>query len=619
MALNRKIAYVDLTKGEVRTALIPVELRKQYIGGRGLDTYLLYNHLDAKVEPLSPDNVVVVGAGLLGGMLASASGWANIVYKSPITGYLGSTAMGEFFAPELRWAGFDHVVITGKSLKPSFLFIHDGKIEIKDASYIWGKTVLDTQKTLKEELEDENIQTLCIGPAGEKLVRFAGVSTRYHNAGGRTGIGAVFGSKNLKAISVRGTMGIKVESPTEAIKYDKQIVNGISSSRIGQILQTQETSFLNKTISDKINDLGIEALNIGDISDGMDSCFGCQLHCRQRYIIEEGIYAGSYIHSPGYRNLGIWEIEISPSNTNTILLANHLTHLYGLDPMETANIISWAKKLYEKGILTKQDTGGLVLESGNEEAIIEMVHHIGRREGLGDIFAEGVLRAAQKIGKGSEKHLNDVLGFFTLQSDERPTPGLALEYATATNNSEDLYWQSAIYQCELSESELENIYRQPYPYDGPLSSDIWNYEGMPWQVFWRELYHMAAEMIGMCKLHTVFLSQNMPGFEEFSIMTYLNTGLKLSAEDIWECSNRAYTLERLFNLREGYTGKDDWLPDRYFDNSSQTVPVNKTIDNKKFKAMLDEYYKIHEWDNNGVPKSETLKKLKLDKEPSHQL
>jgi len=188
MALSRKIAYINLTNGEIKIASIPLELRKKYIGGRGLDIYLLYNHLPKGVDPFSPENVVLVSAGLLRGTLASASARTHLMSKSPITGYLASTNMGGFFAPELRWAGFDHLLIKGKAPKPSYLFINNGKVEIRDASSIWGETVQETQEILRKELRDDDIQTLCIGPAGERLVRFANVMTRHKNAGGRTWI-----------------------------------------------------------------------------------------------------------------------------------------------------------------------------------------------------------------------------------------------------------------------------------------------------------------------------------------------------------------------------------------------------------------------------------------------
>lgn len=635
MALNRKIAYIDLTSGDIKTTSIPIELRKTYIGGRGLDIYLLFNHLQEKVEPFSPDNVVVVGAGLLGGTLASASARTHIMSKSPLTEYLASTNMGGFFAPELRWAGFDHLVIKGRSKKPAYIFIHDGKIKIRDASSIWGQKAQEAQEILREELRDEQIQTLCIGPSGEKLVRFANLITRHQNAGGRTGIGAVFGSKNLKAIVARGTMGIDIKFPKEALEYDKQIVRDICSTKFGQMMQrwgsmclyglTHSTGLV-RTHNFQLNQLAdsqrIEFENIDEYSFGMDGCFGCQLHCRHRYIIEEEPYSGVYAQGPGNESLEAWGTKVSCQNMNTILVGNYLANSYGIDTVETGSLISWAMNLYEKGILTDQDTGGLKLEFGNDEAVIEMIHRIGRREGLGDILAEGGLRAAQKIADGSQKYGFQVEGIAEPQPDEIDTPDLALGIVTATLGSDQFHSRSFIDLYQLTEPALRNIYSKPHPYNGPLSSDYQGYEGKPWRVFWHELCYMAADMIGMCKFHTVFVSPYMPSFEEFSKMIYLNTGLILSAEEIWECAERAYNLERLFNIREGAIREDNSLLDRYFDEPTSLGldgVRGKTLDRTRFKAIIDEYYQIHGWDENGVPKPETLERLDLDREPSHKV
>jgi aldehyde:ferredoxin oxidoreductase len=598
----------------------------------------LYNHLKEKTDPFSPDNVVLVSAGLLSGTLASASARTHVMSKSPLTGYLGSTNMGGFFAPELRWAGFDHLVITGAAPKPSYLFINNGKIEIRDASSIWGETVQDTQEILRKELRDEEIQCLCIGPAGEKLVRFANVLTRHKNAGGRTGMGAVLGSKNLKAIVARGTMDIKIAFPKEALEYDKKIIRSICSTRQAPAFQRWGTMViygigntvgLIRTRNFQLNQLtdseSIECENIDEYSTGMDACFGCQLHCRHRYIIKEGPYAGTYAQGPEYTSQGTWGAEVGCRNFNTILVGNYLVNSYGMDSLEVGSLIAWAMELYEKGILTDEDTGGLKLEFGNDEAVIEMIHRIGRREGLGDILAEGGLRAAQKFGKGAEKYLIQVKGMSNLQTDERPTPSFALGVATSTRGSDHLRSRPVMDLLGLPEPLLRALYSQPVPYDGPLSSDFRDYdEGKAWQVYWSELLYMAIDMIGMCRFHSILIliDPSLPKFEEFSQMIRYNTGLDLSTKEIWECADRAYTMERLFNIREGLTRKDDWLVDRYFDEPTPLgLPIarGKVIDREKFKTLLDAYYQLHGWDESGVPKPETLKKLRLDKEPSHRL
>ena len=635
MALNKKIAYINLTQGKVEVKPIPVKMRKLFLGGRGLDMYLMYNHIEPGIDPLGPDNVVLISAGILVGTLASASARTHIAGKSPLTGFVGSANMGGFFAPEMRWAGFDHLVIKGKAEKPVYLWVHNGEIEIRDALNIWGKDVHKTQEIIREELGDRDIKVLTIGQAGEKLVRYANVMTGLKNAGGRSGMGVLLGSKNLKAIAVRGTMDIRIEHPNEALEYNKRVISQVTSAKASQEQGRLGTPFIWGATNSQgmirvrnfqLNQLeeadDIEPEGFEEFSLGMTSCFGCQVHCRGKYIIPSGPYAGVYDEGPEYTSMGAWAAEPGCKNMLTILICNHLVNSYGLDTLETGSMIAWAMELYEEGILTKKDTGGLELRFGNDEAVIEMVHRIARREGLGDILAEGPLRAAERIGKDSIRYLIHVKGMSNLHSDERPTPSLALGIATSSRGSDHLRSRPAIDLYGLPEPVLRKIYGQPVAYDGPLTSDYTDYEGKPWQVLWQELCYEAVDCLGICKFHTIFLSPNFPNFDEWSKLLYYNTGLELSPLDIWNIADRAYTMERLFNIREGLTRKDDWLVDRYFDETTKLgMPGvrGKALDRDKFSKMIDEYYELHGWDENGIPRPQTLRKLGIDREPSHLL
>lgn len=634
MALDRKIAYIDLSTREVKTAPIPLEMRKQYLGGRGLDMYLLYNHLKPGIDPLGPENVLTVSAGLLVGTLASASARTHIGAKSPLTGYVGSSNMGGFFAPELRWAGFDHLVVKGKADGPVYLWIHDNEIEIRDASDVWGEDAFDTQELIKEELGDPEIKVLCIGVAGENLVRFANVMTGVKNAAGRSGMGAVMGSKNLKAIAVRGTQDIKIRFPEKALENNERLLEHLKSTKFVQIMQKWGTMFIygvtnttglvrnrNFQLNQQV-DGNIECEHIEKYSLGTEGCFGCIIHCRHKYQIKEGPYAGTYGEGPEYTSQGAFGMEVGCNNFETVLVGNHLVNKYGIDTLEVGSLIAWAMELYEKGILTDEDTGGLKLEWGNDEAVLELVRQIAYREDLGDILAEGPLRAAEKIGKDSLKYCIHVKGMSNLHSDERPTPSLALGIATGSRGSDHLRSRPAIDLYHLPEPVLRRIYGGPKPYDGPLSSDYTSYEGKPRMVLWQEMMYEAIDCTGICKYHTIFLSPNLIEFNELSNLIYLNTGLEFTPEEIWDIADRAYTVERLFNIREGLTRADDWLVDRYFDEPTPIgLPVarNKTIDREKFKQMIDEYYELHGWDENGVPRPETLEALGLANEPSNLL
>jgi aldehyde:ferredoxin oxidoreductase len=646
MALNRKIAYIDLTSGKIETKPIPLEARKRFLGGRGLDAYLLYNHTQKGVNPLGPRNVLIVSGGILTATCASATARTHVMAKSPLTNLLGSCNMGGFFAPELAWAGFHHLVIKGKAKKPVYLWIHNGEIEIRDAAHLWGKTTTEAQWAIREELDDDDIKSMVIGQAGENLVRYANVMTGIKNSGGRTGMGAVMGSKNLKAIAARGTQDIQLAHPTEALDNNKRFIDQITSAKVNQTQGTLGTPFIwgatnswggVRTRNFQYNQCeyadDIEPERIDEIATEtigpyhMTGCFGCQVHCRAQYKIHSGPYAGAYDEGPEYTSQGAFGGEPDCKSAETVLTGNHLVNQWGVDNLEIGSLISWAMELYELGILTPKETDGLDLKFGNDEAVLEMVRRICFRDGwLGDALADGGIPAAKKIGKNSFDYLIQVKGMSNLHSDERATPGLALNIATASRGSDHLRSRPAIDLYHLPEEILRKIYGTPVPYEGPLSSEHTEYIGKAWQVFWQENCYMAVDCLGICKYHTTFLGATLPNFEDWPKVLYYNTGLEMTPLEIWEVAERCNNIERLFNLREGLTRDDlvkgDMLNHRYFDEPClRGAPdvIGAKIDRKKFIKMVDEFYQHHGWDENGVPKPQTLKRLGLENEPSHLL
>jgi len=646
MPLDRKIAYIDLTTGDIQTKVIPLEVRKKFLGGRGLDAYLLYNHTKKGVDPIGPDNALMVSGGILTATCASATARTHVMAKSPLTGLLGSANMGGFFAPELAWAGFHHLVIKGKAKHPVYLYIHNGKIEIRDARPLWGLTVTETQWAIRDDLGDQEVKSMVCGPAGENLVRFANVMTGIKNSGGRTGMGCVMGSKNLKAIAARGTMDIKIAHPREALEFNKRFIDQIVSAKVNQTQGTLGTPF----IWGATNSWGgircrnfqynqceyaddIEPERIDEIAEEtmgpyhMTGCFGCQVHCRAQFKIPDGPYAGCYDEGPEYTSQGAFGGEPDTPRATTVLTANYLVDQFGIDNLEVGSIISWAMELYELGILTQKETDGLDLRFGNDEALLEMIERICYRKGwLADTLADGGIAASEKIGKNSFDYLIQVKGMNNLHSDERATPALALNIATASRGSDHLRSRPAIDLYHLPEEVLRKIYGSPVPYDGPLSSEHTAYEGKPWQVYWQENCFMGVDCLGICKYHTTFLGATLPNFEDWSKVLYYNTGLEMSPKEIWDVAVRCNMIERLFLLREGLTREDlkkgDMLNHRYFDEPCRRgAPdvVGRVIDREKFRKMIDEFYEHKGLDENGVPKPETLKALGLDKEPSHLL
>ena len=644
MPLDRKIAYIDLTTGDIQTKPIPLDVRKKFLGGRGLDAYLLYNHTEKGCDPIGPKNTLMVSGGILTATCASATARTHVMAKSPLTGLLGSANMGGFFAPEMAWAGFHHLVIKGKAKHPVYIYIHNGEIEIRDARDIWGKSVTDAQWAIRDDLGDQEVKSCVCGPAGENLVRFANVMTGIKNSGGRSGMGCVMGSKNLKGVAVRGTMDIKIARPTEALEYNKRFIDQIVSAKVNQTQGALGTPF----IWGATNSWGgircrnfqynqceyaddIEPERIDEICEEtmgpyhMTGCFGCQVHCRAQYKIPEGPYKGVYDEGPEYTSQGAFGGETDTPRAVTVLTGNHLVDKFGMDNLETGSLISWAMELYELGIITSKETDGLDLRFGNDDAVIEMIERICYRKGwLGDTLAEGGIAASEKIGKKSFDYLIQVKGMSNLHSDERATPGLALNIATGSRGSDHLRSRPAIDLYHLPEEVLRKIYGNPVSYDGPLSSEHTEYIGKPWQVFWQENCYMGVDCLGICKYHTTFLGATLPNFEDWSKVIYYNTGLEMTPEEIWEVARRCNMIERLFNLREGLTRDDlkkgDMLNHRYFDEPCRRGAIDvvgKKIDKKKFIKMIDEFYEHKGLDQKGVPKPETLKVLGLENEPSH--
>jgi aldehyde:ferredoxin oxidoreductase len=293
---------------------------------------------------------------------------------------------------------------------------------------------------------------------------------------------------------------------------------------------------------------------------------------------------------------------------DTVLYANHLVNKFGIDTLEIGGMISWAMELYEKGILTEKLTDGLKLDWGNEEVLFELIHKISHREGFGDLLADGFKPAITKFGKESEYYALQIKGMSNLHSDERPTPSLALGIATSTRGADHLRSRPAIDLYGLPEDLLEEIY------DGPVSSDYTSYTGKSRMVHWQELLYGITDSIGTCKFQTVFCAVNAPKWDEFSKLIYLTSGMQITKSQLLEIGERITTIERMFNIREGFSRKDDNLPERFYKEPTPLgfpIVKGKTIDQQKFERMIDEYYDLHGWDNDGVPTIDTLQKLDL--------
>jgi aldehyde:ferredoxin oxidoreductase len=618
MLLDRKIAFVNLTSGSVRIEDIPIDLRRKFVGGRGLNMYLLSQHYSRELDPFSSENPLIFGAGLLSGTLGFGSR-LNISSKSPESGHIGDTNMGGEFAAELVKAGFGHLVITGKSRHPVYLHVHNGMVEIKNADALKGLDTVETQKRVRFELEDQKVQTACIGLAGENLVRFACVRTGLKNAAGRTGMGAVMGSKNLKAVAVRGTMDITIPDPGNYLRYYHKTLKELMETKWAQALGRYGTPLLfhlcntmgflsvrNNQVT-TVGDSGaaLEAEALKPYSTGMVSCFACPVHCRHRYAIADGKYKGTHGEGPEYGSMGSLGSKLGNLDLENIMHVCELSNYYGLDTMSMGSYIAWVMELYQRGIIGKGLTE-IPLDWGNGDAIIELIRRIAERKGFGDILAEGRF-AHRTFGEDSLAYLLEIKDFPIEMTDERLPKSFALGMATASRGACHMRSRASIDVLGLPEEILKKVY------GGPVSSRFSSYEGKGRMVWWHEVINAVCDSVGFCRFLSVFSSPRGLGYDQFSKLIALATGLEFTPKELRTAGERIYTLERMMLVKDGVNRKDDTLPRRYFDEPVPDGPSKgEVIVQEEFDRMLDEYYNLHGWDENGIPTPKTLRKLGID-------
>lgn len=617
MVLERKIAFIHLNKDSVEIAPISLDLRKKFLGGRGINMYLLSKSYSPDLNPLSPENPLIFGSGLLTGTLGFGSRM-NITAKSPESGHLGDSNVGGDFGAELVKAGFSHLVIKGKSQRPVYLLIKNGKVEIRDAQKLWGLDTVETQRMIRQELGDGKIQVASIGLAGENLVRFSAIRTGMKNSAGRTGMGAVMGSKNLKAVAVRGTQDITISDPKYYFKYYLKNMKKLTETKWVQALGKYGTPLLFQyanamgflsirnnqytTIGDQ--GVALEAEALEPFSTGMLSCFGCPAHCRHRFSIEEGKYKGTKGEGPEYASIGSLGSKLGNLDLQNILYATELCNRYGLDTISTGSYIAWAMELFQRGIIDQKMTE-IPLNWGDGEALLQLIHGISKRKGFGNILAEGAF--AQKIfGKVSRDYLLDIKNFPIEMTDERLPKSFALGMATSTRGACHMRSRPSLDILGLPKEVLKKIY------GGPVSDQFSSYSGKGRMVWWHEIFNAVCDALGFCRFLTVFSSPHAPQYQQFSKLIALSTGLTFTPKELKTIGERIYTLERMMLVKDGFSRQDDTLPKRYFEEPIPEGPAQgEVISPKEFDGMLDEYYRLHGWDKNGIPQIENLKRLGL--------
>ncbi|MBW1801579.1 MAG: aldehyde ferredoxin oxidoreductase family protein [Deltaproteobacteria bacterium] len=618
MVLSRKIAEVDLAKGTVTAAAVPPDLRKKYLGGRGVNMFLLSRVYSPDLDPLSPENPLIFGGGLLTGTLGFGSR-TNVTAKSPESGHLGDANMGGEFGSELVKAGFGHLVLRGRSDKPVYLFIKDHTIEIRDATRLKGLDTVETQKLIRQELGDSRIQVACIGPAGENLVRFASVRTGLKNSASRTGMGAVMGAKNVKAVAVRGTLDIRISDPQRYLGYYLNQLKKLMETKWAKALGQLGTPLLFKygnlmgilsVHNNQLTTLGeqgkaLEAEALETHSTGMMACTGCPVHCRHRIVLKNGPYKGLRGEGPEYASVGSLGSKLGNLDLEHIIYAVELCNRYGLDTISTGTYLAWAMELYQRGIIDQALTK-MPLGWGDREAILELLHLLAHRKDFGNILAEGPF-AWPSLGEASRNYLMEIKNFPIEMTDERLPKSFALGMATSTRGA-----------CHMRSRPSLDVIGLPAPvlkklYGGDVSSDLSSYSGKARMVWWHELLNAVCDALGYCRFLTVFSSPHALQFRQFSRLIEYATGLHLTPTELRTAGERIYTLERTMLVKDGLSRKDDTLPRRYFDEPVPEGPAKgAVISREAFNAMLDEYYELHGWDENGIPKDRTLRRLGIE-------
>lgn len=592
-----KLIRVNLTEGYIRKENLNIEDAKKYIGARGLGTKIMMDEVDPKVDPFSPENKLIFMTGPLTGTFAPSGGRYEVITKAPLTGTIGASNSGGHFGPELKYAGYDGIIFEGKSEKPVYLFINDDTVELRDASHVWGKTVFEaTDELLKEA--PEGARVACIGPSGEKQVLFAVVMNDKHRAAGRSGLGAVMGSKNLKAIVVKGSNSIEVADPKGFMDACVDARAKLKANPVtGEGLSTYGTEVLVNILNQSgalptrnwrdggyfpdADETSGEALTQKYLVKNK-GCFACSIGCGRVTKISGGKYK-SVGEGPEYEAGWSYGADCGVKDLAAICKANFLCNEYGIDPITMGSTIACAMELYDKGIITRDETGMDIL-FGDADAIVELTRMAALKEGFGEKLALGSYRLAEHYG---HPELSMSVKKQEMPAyDGRGVQGMALQYATSNRGGCHV-------RGYMTSVEILGI---PVKLD-PLVTD----EKAAWLKIFQDLT-AVVDSSGICLFTTFGI-----GLPEVSQMLRTITGMDCSDEEVMKAGERIWNLEKLFNLSAGFTKADDTLPPRLLKEPLREGAGKGKV--AQLDVMLKQYYDIRGWDENGIPTDD--KKIEL--------
>lgn len=596
------ILRVNLTTGQITRQPTPPELARDFLGGRGFGAYMLFKEVPKGADALGPENKLIISTGPLSGMLVAGGGKCDWTTKSPLTGGYASASLGGHFTAEMKYAGIDSIILEGVSPKPVYLYIDDDKAQLLDAAHLWGKGAFDVEVELKHKYGEE-YQIAAIGPGGENQVLYACINHDFGRQAGRGGVGAVMGSKKLKAIVLHGTKSVPVADLEAYRKAGMELYKACKEAE-GLAEWTRYGTTIVTSWCDEVGALPTRNFSAGSFEGGKGiygqtmrkeivitdkGCFGCPCPCgkyshARRY--------NSYVEGPEYETIGMMGSNLGIGDIQAVAEANRLADDLGIDSISAGSCIGWAMECYEKGLLTKADTDGLELKFGNIEATFAAIKKIAYREGkLGALLADGVKRAAQKVGKGSEKFAIQVKGMEQSAYATHNATAMLLAYMTCDVGAHHNRAWAITYDIQVGRDQVvpEKVAR----------------------VIWLQNFRPMFDVLGSCRLQWVELGINR---DLYIPLLEAITGVHRTWEDLEMVGNRIWNLTRMFWLREIEDFGRSWdLPSpRFYEEPPKTgVTAGQITRYEDVQTLLDMYYEQRGWDENGIPTPATLEKLNL--------
>ena len=609
-----KILRVDLTQQEIKIEQPPEDFYRRYVGGHGFVAYYLLKELPPDTDPLGPENLLIFANGPFTGAPFAGAGRNAVGAKSPLTGGYGEADAGGFFGAELKKAGYDAIVIRGKAAEPVYLWIQDSEIAIRPAVHLWGSTAADCERMVKTELGQKTARVALIGPGGEKLVRYACILNDLIHAAGRTGLGAVMGSKNLKCIVAKGTRRPRLADAEKAKELGRFMrenwrefslnlgelgtAGGLPELNEAGALPTRNFQDGRFEGSEKISGKTMRET----ILTGRDSCHACPVRCKRVVAVDDADYQVDKIYGgPEYETVGAFGSNCGVDDLRAVAKANELCNAYGVDTISTGMAVSFAMECYENGLLSNKQTGGLELHFGNGKAMVELTRQICVREGLGDLLAEGYDQAAEQIGADASQYALAVKGQPLPMHECRTRHGQALGYAVSPTGADHMhnFWDDAMAQEELGDALKELGVYQSVPQTVLNGQKIRAYlHSSNWQ--W------LGNSLGLCAFIGWKRSQIVQLFEAV-------TGWHTNLFELMKAGERGVTMARIFNLRQGLDSHNDVLPPRMSPSHVSGSLNEKPITAEDLKQAVSTYYGMMGWNTaDGMPTAAKLKELDVE-------